>query len=505
MEVLKKYKSLLFFHTLLNFIFSVFITFSSFYHLPLHKTVDYFFYGIVFLLIQFSVFGFLYLLSLNGFFFRIAFPPLFLVLSLAGFWGYSIDMSFSDGILQATLETRPDIVYDLISLPLVLFIVGVIIVIWFLLQLYNKITVPRFNIYLLLLAVIGISGFYVLESVRNNIVKSRLPFNLFYELSSYSSSEKKVYKTPPKFIKHVNNDLKIVFVLGESVRADHLQINGYVRQTTPMLMRKRNVVSFKNAYTPLTYTGISVPQILSNKHFNAIDNTASYSLVDVLNNSNLKTCWIGNQTPEKSYETFIENSKRKHLIDPFHSIYSFNKKYDFDLLPLFEKEFLKNDFILLHMIGSHCYYNNRYDTNTAKFKPTIKSKYVPSNTTQEMINSYDNTIVYLDSFLSNMIAFLEEKDENVLLIYVSDHGEFLGENGKWLHAQKGPFRTSQNPAVLFWYSKKFSQKYGHKIKAIQDHKNEIFPLTKVYHTVLDAYGVDNALWVQQKSVFNSDL
>lgn len=501
MEVLKKYKSLLYFHVLLNVFFGVFVSFSSFYHLPLHKTIDYFFYGIVFFVIQFSVFGFFYLLSLNDHFFKITFPPLFLVLSLAGFWGYSIDMSFTDGILQATLETKPDIVYDLISFPLIGFIVIVVFVIYYIFHLYRKIDVPKYNNYLFLVALIGITGFYFLESVRTNILKSRLPFNLFFELYSYSNKGEQVFKNPPMKIKHSENDLKIIFVLGESVRADHLQINGYARETTPLLMKMRNVVSFKNAYTPLTYTGISVPQILSNCSFNAKDNRDSYSLVDVLNNSNLKTCWIGNQTPEKSYETFIANSQIKKLIDPFHTIYSFNKKYDSDLLPFLEKEYSQSDFILLHMIGSHWYYENRYKEKEAVFKPTIKSKYVPSNTAQEMINSYDNTILSLDQFLSDVIGFLEHKNEKILLIYVSDHGEFLGENGKWLHAQKGPFRTSQNPAVLFWYSDKFKEEYSHKIKALKNQKNDVFPLTKIYHSVLDAYGLDSRMWIEKKSVF----
>jgi lipid A ethanolaminephosphotransferase len=501
MEVLKKYKSLLFFHFFLNIIFGVFISFSSFYHLPLHKAIDYFFYGIVFILIQFSVFGYLYLLGLNKYLFKIIFPPLFFVLSLAGFWGYSIDMSFTDGILHATFETKPDIVFDLISFPLLVFILIDVFVIVYLLHLYNKIEVPKYNHYLFLFALIGISSFYFLESFRNNIVKSRLPFNLFFELYSYSNKGGHTFKSPPIKIRHNTKDLKIVFVLGESVRADHLQINGYSRQTTPLLMKRRNVVSFKNAYTPLTYTGISVPQILSNRSFNAKDNTASYSLVDVLNNSNLKTCWLGNQTPEKSYETFIVNSKEKKMIDPFHTIYSFSKKYDSDLLPIFKKQFSKSDFILLHMIGSHWYYENRYRKKDAVFKPTIKSKYVPSNTSQEMINSYDNTILGLDQFLSDVIGFLEHKNEKILLIYVSDHGEFLGEKGKWLHAQKGPFRTSQNPAVLFWYSDKFKEEYSHKVKALKNQKNDVFPLTKIYHSVLDAYGLDNKMWIEKKSVF----
>ena len=501
MEALKKYKSLFHFHLLLNVAFGIFVSFSSFYHLPLFKTVDYFFYGVVFLVIQFSVFGFLYLLSINKYLFYFIFPVLFFVLSLVGFWAYSIDLSFTDGILKAVVETKPDIVYDLISFPLVVFIVIVLCVIVYFLKLYVKNAVSGFNVYFFVLALLGISGLYLLESMRNNIVMSRLPYNFFREIYSYSDKSNDPFLNPPKDIKHGKEDVKVVFVLGESVRADHLQLNGYSRQTTPLLMNKKNVVSFKNAYTPLTYTGISVPQILSNKSFSAEVNHESFSLIDIINNSKLNTCWIGNQTPEIGYETFINNSKTKFLIDPYHTIYSFNKKYDSALMPIFKKEFLHNDFVLLHMIGSHWYYENRYDSSFAKFKPTIRSKYVPSNSSQEMINSYDNTILYLDNFLSNVIDYLEKKNDNIIMIYVSDHGEFLGENGKWLHAQKGSFRVSQNPAMIVWYSDKFKEKYPYKVKALKGYESTHLPLTKVYHSVLDAFGVEKKFWIESESIF----
>jgi glucan phosphoethanolaminetransferase (alkaline phosphatase superfamily) len=153
------------------------------------------------------------------------------------------------------------------------------------------------------------------------------------------------------------------------------------------------------------------------------------------------------------------------------------------------------------MMGSHWWYENRYDERFRKFKPVIKTKFIPSNSEAEMINSYDNTILYLDFFLNQTINELENKNKTALLIYLSDHGELLGENGKWLHAQPGDEKSIRSPALIIWYSDKFQKRFPDKIDNLKQNQNKYLPLDFFYHTILDVYEINDADYNKDLSIF----
>ena len=298
-----------------------------------------------------------------------------------------------------------------------------------------------------------------------------------------------------------SDTLQVVFVIGESLRADHLPMNGYYRNTMPYLSTRKNVFSLKKVYTNKTYTAISVPQILTNQSIKDSVGHKFYSLIDVLNSAKINTYWIGNQTPEISYLPFIKFSKFRKLIDPYHSEFSFHKKLDDHMLKPFYKYFSKQEkqFITLHMMGSHWYYENRYSENFRKFKPTIHSKYLKANSNQEMINSYDNTILFLDYFLENIIRNIEKQNTNTLLIYLSDHGEALGENGNWLHAQES--ESIKNPAAIIWFSEKFYQNNKEKALKIASIENKKMTTDFLYHTVLGLFDIKGVAIDPKENIF----
>lgn len=503
MELLKKYKSLLYFYVLLNVLTGIFITLSSYIHIPLFAAEDYFYYGVHFLLMQFSLFGLIYLLSFNKYVFYILFLPLFFLLALAAFWGFTQDISISAGVIQASLETKKDIVFDLISWQLIAYIILIVLVILLMIRQYKKIEVPKFNYLFVVLSLLGFGVFYLVEANRGGTFKTRLPYTLFFESKKLYEKEKITFKTITEKLSHSEDSIQIIFVLGESVRADHLQLNGYERETTPFLNNRKNLISYQKAFTTNTYTAASVPQILSNASVFDDFKQEKISLIDVLKKSEIPTVWIGNQTPEKSYIGFIESSDKKFYVDPTHSEYSFNKELDEKILPVFETEFntQANQFITLHMMGSHWWYENRYDSRFRKFNPVIKSKYIPSNSPKEMINSYDNTILYLDYFLNELIKRIEVKNQKTILFYVSDHGEFLGESNKWLHAQAGEEPAIRNPAVIIWYSDEFKQKYPEHVNKLHANKLKYLPLDFFFHSVIDIYGIEGLEYEVDKSIF----
>jgi len=421
------------------------------------------------------------------------------------YWVYTQDITISESIIQAVIETKINIAIDLISMPFLLYFITTVGTLIFILKLYKKLNINRLKSPLIILSIIGILTFYLIENYRFGTLKRRLPYNLTFALLNYSNKPKLKISSVSGKIQHKKTSINIIFVLGESVRADHLQINGYNRKTTPLLSQLKNVISYPKVYTPLTYTAISVPQILTNISIDQKTNSPIYSLYSILNQANFKTSWIGNQTPEKSYYSFINENKTVDLIDQFHSVLSFHKKYDIELIPPFKKNFknLSNQFITLHMIGSHWWYENRYSNNFRKFRPVIDSKYIPSLSKNELINSYDNTVLYLDNFLYKLILNLKKSRTETILIYLSDHGEILGENGKWLHAQND--KASTNPAMLVWYSNEFEKAHPDKVKNLKNNASTRITTDFFFNSILDLIDVENFNYIKSKSIFSPKM
>lgn len=501
MEVLKKYRNQIWFHVLLNAVFLVFITYSTFFYVPLSGIKDRMNYLALLLLLQFCIFGFLYFLSLNKYVFSVFFPLIFLLCGLSAFWVYSQDIIINDGVVKATLETKPDIVADLVSIPLILFLLALVVVTFSLVKKLFKTNNNSLKSPLTLVALASLGVFFFVNLKRPSTFSARLPFNIYYSTKQYLKTPEITFKTINFPIKSNTEKLQVILVLGESVRADHVPMNSYSRNTMPNLSKRSDIISFSNLYTNKTFTGISVPQILSDQSIDDKKGTAFYSVTDLLNKAQIQTSWIGNQTPEKSYQPFISSSKVKKLIDPYHSEFSFHKEFDSKLLQDFNQDFLpyQNQFLVYHMMGSHWFYENRYPKNFTKFQPVIHSKYVKANSPEEMINSYDNTIVYLDDFLNRLIENVERKNTNTVIIYLSDHGETLGEDGEWLHAQKS--KPVENPAMLVWLSKKYQEQNPTQFELLKLKEDKKITMDFFFHSILSLFKIEGLKYRNSENIF----
>jgi glucan phosphoethanolaminetransferase (alkaline phosphatase superfamily) len=469
MEWLKRNKNLIFFHIALNCAVVLFITGASYYHTPLEGGKDTLVYlGHLFLL-QTTIAGFIYILSLYKWVFRIVFSGLFIFFCSFSFFGYTQDISVTPGLIQAVFETTPDIAIDLITVPYAAFLVTAILVLVFFIKWHSRLKTSRSIFLFGVLAAGCIALFFITEMKRLNTLKSRLPYNVFTGVEDYYSAPKfQLNKALPNVTKQTDS-LTIIFVLGETVRADHLGLNGYSRNTTPLLS-KQEIISYPNIYTSNTYTGASIPQLLTDKKLD-VDKESYTSIYDVANAAGYETSWIGNQTLEKSFAPIVNTNEHVILVDKYKSEYSFNKELDEAMLPAFDNLLgtNNNQLITLHMMGSHWYYENRYPENLRKYTPVITSKYIPSLTTEEIVNSYDNTILYLDYFLNEVIERAKKNPVPTVVFYVSDHGESLGEKGQYLHA--GDAKEQTNPALLFWMSDSFKKKHSGKAVSISEARN----------------------------------
>jgi glucan phosphoethanolaminetransferase (alkaline phosphatase superfamily) len=290
--------------------------------------------------------------------------------------------------------------------------------------------------------------------------------------------------------------------LGESLRADHLSFNGYERNTTPYLSQE-DIISFPNIYSEYTYTDISLSHILTRA--DSLDSDLAYkerSFIDLFKHCGYYTTWLANQQPNKSYLYFMNECDTMISFNINKSSYVFDKWTDGDLLPPFETFIEKkgqNQFIVMHTIGSHWYYNSHFPDEFQKYNPVVKSRIVSSNTLEEMINSYDNTILYTDYFVFEVINRL--RDKNAILFYLSDHGEALGENGKWLHADDAP--PMHNPACWVWMSPQYKNENPEKYEILQNNKEKRYRSGFLFHTITEAAGIQSDVINEKLSLFHS--
>lgn len=505
MDFLKKINHKVWFLLYVNICIGAFISLSSYVHVPLHSVKEYGIYIVHFILLQLTVFGFTYFLTLHKWLFKIGFSFLFVLMSFVAFWIYTMDITISVDLIQISLESKPDIFVDLISIPLIIYIVFNLGVLYSILFFYSKIDWTfKKRIKGVIFSCLAILLFFIFEQKKYGVFKRRMPYVAALEIVNYFNKKPLEFNTSFNKDIKANNKVNIVFVLGESVRAKNMQLNGYHRLTNPMLSKREGVYSLQQIFTSNTYTAKSVPQILTNKSIKDTVNNNVYSLYSVLNKAEYHTTWVGNQTPEVSFRDLIFHNKEVNLIDVEHSVLSYHKKYDEELLTIFKNIYNtdNSNIYTLHMIGSHWWYESRYSKKFKKFTPVVKTKYLPASTSEEMINSYDNTIVYLDYFLDNIISFLEKKEEETILIYLSDHGEILGEDGKWLHGQNHP--ASKNPAGLIWCSQSFQEKYPDKIENLKNNIAKKITTDFLFHSVLDIIDIQSFKYDSNQSIFSNN-
>jgi glucan phosphoethanolaminetransferase (alkaline phosphatase superfamily) len=491
MEKLKRLKPILLFHLLVNVAVVVFITGASYYHIPLDGIKDTGIYLIHLILLQTTVAGFIYFLSINKWVFRIGFSALFLLYCGFSFWAYSQDLSITLPLIQSVLETKTDIAIDVITIPYALFFIAAIGALFFILRRHSGFNPLKGFKLLVVPALLCVTLFFVLEQMRPGSLKNRLPYNLIGGLTEYyQKSELQLNENIPD-LEFENDSIAMVFVLGETVRADHLGINGYSRNTTPQLSKKENLISFKKLFTNNTYTGASVPQILTNQDLESSEGIFT-SLYSVLNKANFKTTWIGNQTLENSFAPIANTNDEIVLVDKFRSVFSFDKELDEVMLTPLDSilQSHQRQCVTIQMIGSHWWYENRYTQEHRIFTPVIDSKYIPSLTSEQMINSYDNTIVYLDFFLNEIIKRLEIESRPTAMLYVSDHGEHLGEDGKWLHAQGG--EAAMNPAYIIWFSETYVSRYPERVSMVKAMQNSRLTTDVIFYKTLSILGIDHS-------------
>ena len=343
--------------------------------------------------------------------------------------------------------------------------------------------------------------------------------NPTYWIYSFGKFGSKIFKDPHRALIALDKNSKIppgdidreliILVVGETARRDRFSLNGYKNETNPLL-KKENVVSFKNATSCGTSTAISVPCMFS--HFTrngfSVDNANSTeNLLDVLlHTKNVDVLWRDNNSDSKGvairakYEDF-KTSATNTICDP--------ECRDVGMLvglqDFIDKSQKQDIFIVLHQMGNHgpAYYK-RYPKNFEVFKPVCKTNELEKCTNDEIGNAYDNAILYTDYFLSSVISFLKNNSSkfNTAMVYVSDHGESLGENGVYLHGlpyMMAP-KEQKEIALIMWFGGMMEKETNYvSLKKIL---NDPFSHDNIFHTILGMMEISSSVYKPELDILN---
>nr|WP_269808829.1 phosphoethanolamine--lipid A transferase [Enterovibrio nigricans] len=232
----------------------------------------------------------------------------------------------------------------------------------------------------------------------------------------------------------------IVLVVGETSRAMNYSLNGYDRNTNPHLS-KEGVISFQHVTSCGTATAVSVPcmfSVMTHDTYNATTARHQEGVLDVLKHASVDVSWIDNDGGCKGVCDRVEHINID--ANAFPKTCSHGTCFDSVLLNgLAERvrNAKQDTVIVLHLIGSHGpTYFERYPPEFGVFTPSCDTADIQNCTRQEVLNTYDNTILYTDYVLSQIIDILRSADtaHQTAMLYLSDHGESLGEDGIYLHA-----------------------------------------------------------------------
>ncbi|MBY0420209.1 MAG: lipid A phosphoethanolamine transferase [Pararheinheimera sp.] len=285
-----------------------------------------------------------------------------------------------------------------------------------------------------------------------------------------------------------------VLVIGETLRPDRLQLNGYNRATTPRLAGTSNLISFTNMISPWAWTRMSVPVILSRK--NATDQRyfpTETSLVAAFKEAGFSTSWLSTQSPlgvhDSSIALHASEADQVQYLNPVG--YKKEGFYDDILLPAFERVLQQNEpkqLIVLHTLGSHFSYADRYPDTFDLFTPSGKGQLVSMHDQKSKVllnNAYDNSVAYTDFFLFNLIKQLEQTQSISSLFYVSDHGEniFDGQCVKSGHGHNT--ERDYRVASILWTSDAYNLQYPQKKALAEQRREQPLMTSSVFHSLLD--------------------
>jgi len=463
-------------------------------------------------------------------------PVLILVLITSSFTAYFMDtyhVVINDEMIRNSLQTDLAESSDLFSFQLILYVLFLGILPSTLIyklkidykpfksELFSKIKTLVLSLAVILIIVFSFSKFY--SSFLREHKSLRYHVNPIFWMYSIGKYANKTVNSGPIILKKIGQDAKflpvsdtidkkelVIMVVGEAARADRFSLNGYKKETNPLL-KKEDIVNFSNMYSCGTSTAYSVPcmfSIFSRDNYDYKKGSSTENIVDVLNNTKkIKILWRDNNSDSKGVALRVDYENFK---DPKTNTICDEECRDEGMLIGLDKYIEKNKdkdiLIVLHQRGNHgpAYYK-RYPKEFEKFTPVCKTNQLEKCTQDEVSNAYDNAILYTDYFLSKTINFLKPYSSNheTALFYMSDHGESLGEKGLYLHGMPYFMAPDEQKhiASIMWFGEGDIQE-DIDVEKLKSYSNRKFSQDNLFHTLLGFFEVSTDIYKKDMDILS---
>lgn len=303
-----------------------------------------------------------------------------------------------------------------------------------------------------------------------------------------------------------------VMVVGEAGRAGNWSLWGYERETNPLLSKTQGLVLYKDAITQANATHKSVPLILSAAE--AADYNIIYqqkSIIEAFKEAGFTTIFLSNQTPNRTFtDYFAAEADFYHNIRPATtgSLYTINN-YDTQMLPLashYIDSLPGNLFFIMHTYGSHFNYRERYPSEFAQFTPDNATEVEVKNR-QQLINAYDNSILYTDYFLYSLISILNSTTSCTAVYYSPDHGEDMldDDRNRFLHASPHPTYYQLHIPFFLWFSDNYQHEFPEKYEAARQNSSKPIATNASFHTMIDIASIQTPWLKKELSLVTPDF
>lgn len=490
--------------SLLNFLF---------FHLPFYtfvfKNVDYKSLNgiinitiLIILMLVANAFAFYLVFFLSRFVGKFLLVLLFIINAAAVYFINTYSVIIDESMIGNILNTKYQEASSFFSIKLILYIIlfGVIPAIYISKVKIINVTLKRFLItssiallFILTLAFADASNWLWIDKNSKTLGGLAMPWSytvnisLFY-IHKHQENEKEIL-LPDATIKD-NKKSVVVLVIGESARSENFSLYGYNKNTNPSLSKIPDLFHF-DATSCATYTTAGVKCILEPDNTNDL-----YEILpNYLNRNNVEVIWRTTNWGEPPVH--IKNYQTTDSLKP--NCKGEGCNYDEILLTGLKEQILastKNKIlIVLHTSTSHGpTYSKKYPPQFETFKPVCNSVELGNCSHTELINAYDNTIVYTDYILSKIIDDLKQlKEYKSAMIFVSDHGESLGEKNLYMHGLPLSIAPKEQYDIPFivWVSD--GSKQLKPIKTVSQNY--------VFHSVLNFLNIQSPVYNEEMNIF----
>lgn len=438
--------------------------------------------------------------------------------ALTGYFMQEYGVAIDDTMLRNVFETDAAEAWQLLSLPLLAEVLLGLLPVWWLwrVPLRRLPPWPALRARLLAigasLAVIGVvaalfyPGFASLFRNHRELRLYLLPTNIVNGLRHYAQDA----AVPAGPLQAVGGDAHrvpravakaqptvVVLVIGETARAGNFALSGYARDTNPELARQSGIVYFGAVHSCGTETAVSLPCMLSNlgrSGFSPARAEARENLLDVAARAGVDVVWVENQSGCKHTCDRVRRVNTQDMGLPQYC--QDGECHDGILVEALRRELdhvTRDTLVVLHQMGSHGpAYHLRYPQAFERFTPVCRTNLLDRCSTAQIRNAYDNTILYTDHVLAGLVDILRaDARHDSALLYMSDHGESLGELGLYLHGAPRLLapETQVHVPMLAWLSPRYQQATGVRTECVAGRAGRPVTHDNLFHSMLGMLGI----------------